>query len=276
MWTEENRRKHRQVKPRERRGYKTDVSDQEWRLIAPLLPVQRTGRPRKTDLRAVINALRYMVRSGCEWRMLPNDFPPWETVYYWFRRLMRRMLFRTIHDLALMLDRLCSERDAVPTAGVIDSQSVKAPGARQRGYDAHKKISGRKRHIAVDTEGRLLAVNLTTADIADSAGGQMILDALQERWPWVKHLFGDAAYDRRTMMDKAAFMDFTVEVVRRLVGQDGFKVQPRRWVVERTFGWLMRWRRLVRDYEQRIDVSQNMIYVAMGALLMRRLFPRSF
>lgn len=276
MWTEENRRKHRQVKPRERRGYKTDVSDLEWRLIAPLLPVQRTGRPRKTDLRAVINALRYMVRSGCEWRMLPNDFPPWETVYYWFRRLMRRMLFRTIHDLALMLDRLCSEREAVPTAGVIDSQSVKAPGARQRGYDANKKVSGRKRHIAVDTDGRLLAVNLTTADIADSTGGQMILDALQQRWPWVKHLFGDAAYDRRTMMDKAAFMNFTVEVVRRLVGQDGFKVQRRRWVIERTFGWLMRWRRLVRDYEQRIDVSQNMIYVAMGALLMRRLFPQSF
>ena len=217
-----------------------------------------------------------MVRSGCEWRMLPNDFPPWETVYYWFRRLMRRMLFRTIHDLALMLDRICNEREVVPTAGVVDSQTVKAPGACKRGYDANKKISGRKRHIAVDTDGRLLTVNLTSADIANSAGGQMILEALRERWPWVKHFFGDAAYDRRTMMHKAEFMNFTIEVVRRLAGQEGFKVQRRRWVAERTFGWLIRWRRLVRDYEQRIDVSQNMTYVAMGALLMWRLFPQSF
>jgi transposase len=184
------------------------------------------------------------------------------------------MLFRTIHDLALMLDRLCSEREVVPSAGIVDSQSVKAPGARKRGYDANKKVSGRKRHIAVDTDGRLLAVNLTPADIADSEGAQMVLDALCQRWPWVSHLFGDAAYDRRKLMDKAAFLDFTVEIVRRLEGQQGFAVQPRRWVVERTFAWLMRWRRLVRDYEQRIDVSQNMIYLAMGSLLLHRIFFR--
>lgn len=251
------------------------MSDREWGLIAPLLPgAERTGRPRKTDFRAVINAMRYLVRTGCEWRMLPNDFPPYQTVYYWFRRLMRRMLFRTIHDLALMLDRMCSGREVVPTAAVMDSQSVKAPSAHERGYDANKKISGRKRHIAVDTDGRLLAMNLTMADMADSAGAQMVLDALQKRWPWVKHLFGDAAYDRRTLMDKAAFMDFTVEVVRGLAGQEGFVVQPRRWVVERTFGWLMRWRRLVRDYERRIDVSCNMIYVAMGSMLLHRILFR--
>jgi putative transposase len=125
--------------------------------------------------------------------------------------------------------------------------------------------------VAVDTDGRLLAVNLTTADIADSAGAQMNLEALRKRWPWVRHLFGDAAYDRRKRMDKAAFMDFTIEVVRKLAGQEGFAVQPRRWVVERTLGWLMRWRRLVRDYEQRIDVAQNMIYLAMGSLLLHRI-----
>jgi putative transposase len=258
---------------RDKRGYPTDVKDPEWCLIEPLLPATaQTGRPRKTDLRAVINALRYRVRTGCEWRMLPNDFPPWQTVYYWFRRLMRRMLFQTIHDLARMLDRLRAEREVAPTAGVIDSQSVKAPGASEGGYDANKKIKGRKRHIAVDTDGRLLAVNLTPADVADSTGASMVLDALKERWPWVKHLFGDAAYDRRTLMDKAAFLDFTVEVVRRLQGQSGFAVQPRRWVVERSFAWLLRWRRLVRDYEQRIDVSQNMIYVAMSSVLLHRIF----
>lgn len=272
MWTAEKRKAHQQVRARARRGYPTDVSDDEWRLMAPLLPgAARTGRPRKTDLRAVVNALRYLVRSGCEWRLLPNDFPPYQTVYYWFRRLMRRLLFRTIHDLALMLDRMSCGRDVTPSAGVVDSQSVKAPSAHQRGYDANKKISGRKRHIAVDTDGRLLAMNLTTADVADSTGAQLVLEALQTRWPWVKHLFGDAAYDRRTLLDKAAFLDFTIEIVRKLAGQQGFAVQPRRWVVERTFGWLMRWRRLVRDYEQRIDVSHNMIYLAMGSMLLHRL-----
>ena len=129
--------------------------------MEPLLPgLAATGRPCTTDFRAVINALRYVVRSGVEWRMLPNDFPPYQTVYYWFRRFMRRMLFKTIHDLALMLDRMCSGREVVPTAGVVDSQTGKASAAQEAGYDANKKIRGRKRHIAVDTDGRLLAINL--------------------------------------------------------------------------------------------------------------------
>jgi putative transposase len=275
MWTPEQRRQQAVVRTKARRGYPTDVKDEEWRWIEPLLPgAARTGWPRRADLRAVINALRYMVRAGCEWRMLPNDFPPWQTVNYWFRRLMRRMLFRTIHDLALMLDRLLTEREAAPTAGVVDSQSVKAPAAKERGYDAFKKVKGRKRHIAVDTDGRLLAVNLTPADVADSTGAVLVLDALKQKWLGIKPLFGDAAYDHRKFMDKAAFLDFTVEVVRRLEEPHGFAVQPRRWVVERTLAWLLRWRRLVRDYEQRIDVSQNMMYIAMGSMLMHRIFFR--
>lgn len=120
-----------------------------------------------------------------------------------------------------------------------------------------KKISGRKRHIAVDTEGRVLAMNLTPADIADSTGAQLVLDDLIKRWPWVTHLFADAAYDRRTLLDKATYLDFTVEIIRGLQGQDGFQVQPRRWVVERTFAWRMCYRRLVRYYEQRLDLSQQ-------------------
>jgi putative transposase len=139
-----------------------------------------------------------------------------------------------------------------------------------RAYDAGKKIKGRKRHIAVDTDGRLLMVNLTTADISDSAGAQQILDVIRKRWPWIKHLFADGAYDRRKLMDKAAFKDFVVEIVRRIDHDPRFKVLPRRWVVERTFGWMTRWRRLVRDYEKRIDVSKAMIHVAMGGLLLRR------
>lgn len=153
-------------------------------LVEPLLPgVARTGRPRKTALREVINTLRYLVRSGCEWRMLPNDFRPYQTVCCWFGRLMRRFRFRTIHDLVLMLDRMCEQREVVPSAGIVDSQSVKARGTRERGYHAHKKINGHKHHIMVDTDGRLLAANLTPADIADSTGAQLVLGALVKRWP---------------------------------------------------------------------------------------------
>ena len=129
---------------------------------------------------------------------------------------------------------------------------------------------GRKRHIAVDTDGRLLMVNLTTADISDCAGAQTILDAIRKRWPWLKHLFADGAYDRRQLLDKAAFLDFTIKVVKRSRA-NGFHVLPRRWVVERSFGWLTRYRRLVRDYEQRIDVSEAMIHAAMGSLMVRRI-----
>jgi putative transposase len=203
--------------------------------------------------------------------MLPNDFPPSGTVYWWFRRFVRQLLFRTLHDVVLMLDRERSGREASPSAAIVDSQSVKSPSSATRGYDAGKKVTGRKRHIAVDTDGRLLMVNLTTADISDSAGAQAILDAIRKRWPWLKHLFADSAYDRVKLMDKAAFLEFVIEIVRRIDAEPGFKVQPRRWVVERTFGWMMRWRRLVRDYEARVDVSQAMIHVAMGSLLLRRI-----
>ena len=164
--------------------YPTDLTDEEWARIEPFLPgAAKSGRPARTDLREVLNAIRYLARSGGGWRMLPKDFPPWPTVYWWFRRFVRRFLFQTIHDVALMLDRERVGREASPTGGVIDSQSVKAPEAKTRGYDAGKKIVGRKRHIAVDTDGRLLMVNLTTADISDSAGAQMILDSVRKPGP---------------------------------------------------------------------------------------------
>lgn len=271
MWTRATRGRMAAIEKKTKR-YPSDLTDEEWSAIEPVLPrPAKRGRKRSTDLREVVNAIRYMVRSGCEWRMLPIHFPPWQTVYWWFRRFVRLLLFRTIHDLAVMIDRERAGRAASPSAGVIDSQSVKAPAAKQRGYDAGKKITGRKRHIAVDTDGRLLMVNLTTADISDSAGAQAILDAIRKRWPWLKHLFADGAYDRRQLLDKAAFLDFTIEVVKRIAGETGFHVLPRRWVVERSFGWLTRYRRLVRDYEQRLDVSEAMIYAAMGSLLVRRI-----
>jgi transposase len=257
---------------RKTKRYPTDLSDEEWERIKPLLPKPpKRGRKVSVDLREMLNAIRYMARSGGGWRMLPINFGPWQTVYWWFRRFVRRMLFRTIHDVALMLDRERVGREASPSGGVLDSQTVKAPQGKMRGYDGNKKIVGRKRHIAVDTDGRLLMVNLTTADISDSAGAQAILHAIRKRWPWLKHLFADSAYDRTKLLDKAALEDFVVEIVRRCDAEPGFKVLPRRWVVERTFGWMTRWRRLVRDYEARLDVSEAMIHVAMGSLLLRRI-----
>ena len=271
MWTKQSRGRMAEI-ARKTKRYPSDLTDEAWARIESLMPKpSRRGRPRKVDLREIINALRYLVRSGCGWEMLPIHFGPWETIYWRFRRLMRRFLFRTIHDIELMCDRERAGREASPSAGVIDSQSVKAPApGAARGYDAGKKIVGRKRHITVDTDGRLLMVNLTPADISDSAGAQIILDGIRKRWPWVKHLFADGAYDRLKLMEKAAFLDFTVEVIRRCDDQKGFAVLPRRWVVERTFGWMTRWRRLVRDYEQRLDVSEAMILIAMGGLLLRR------
>ena len=248
---------------RKTKRYPSDLTDEEWVQIEPLLPKpSRRGRKPAVDLREVLNAIRYMARSAGGWRMLPVHFGPWLTVYW------------TIHDVALMLDREAAGCEASPTGGVLDSQTVKAPFAEVRGFDGGKRIVGRKRHIAVDTDGRLLMVNRTPADVSDSDGAQTILAAIRKRWPWLKHLFADAGYDRTKLMDKAAFLDFVVEIVRRSDTAAGFEVIPRRWVVERTFGWMVRWRRLIRDYERRLDVSEAMIDVAMGALLLQRVAHR--
>lgn len=186
MWTRQQRSRMARI-ARKTKRYPSDLTDEEWERIAPLMPKPgRRGRPRAVEFREVINAVRYLVRSGCGWRMLPVHFGQWRTVYGWFRELARRFLFQTIHDVELMLDRERQGREASPSAAVIDSQSVKAPHSEARSYDAGKKIVGRKRHIAVDTDGRLLMINLTSADISDSAGAQAILDAIRKRWSWVK------------------------------------------------------------------------------------------
>jgi len=235
MWNKEHRA--RQVAFDGRR-YSTDLSDSEWQVIRSLLPpTSPRGRRPGIDLREVLNAIRYLARAGCGWRMPPVRFGPWQTVYWWFRRLMRRFLFTTLHNIALMLDRERAGREASPTAGVLDSQTVKSPHAvKGGGYDAAKRTTGRKRHIAVDTDGRLLMVNLTAADMQDAAGAEPIVKAIRKRWPWLKHLFADGAYDRGRLMSTAAYHDFVIEVVRKLANQQGFQVLPRRWVVERTFG----------------------------------------
>lgn len=236
MWTKEHRERQKQF---ERQRYPTDQSDAEREYIQPLLPppAQR-GRKITVDMREILNALRYLARSDCGWRLLPAHFPPWQTVYWWFRRLLRRFLFRTIHDILVMIDRELQGREASPSAGVLDSQTVKAPSAPGGGgYDAGKKTKDRKRHIAVDTDGHLLMLNLTTADVQDAAGAELIIKAIRKRWPWLKHFFADGAYDRGKLVSLAAHQDFTLEIVNKIADQKSFLVLPRRWVVERTFGW---------------------------------------
>lgn len=271
MWKKQNcTRQHKIAKATKR--YPSDLTDKEWETLQPLLPGYASqGRPRHTQLREVINALRYVVRSGCSWRMLPKEFGPWQTVYWWFRRLMRRFLFSTILNICIMLDRFRCGKKELPSLGILDSQSVKAPQAKERGIDGNKKIVGRKRHVAVDSDGRLLLVNLTPANIADSVGAQAVLEGMKKNWPSIKHFFADGAYERRQLMDKATYLDFIVEIVKRHPHQKGFEPLQNRWVVERTFGWMMRWRRLVRDYEERLDVSEAMIHIAMASQLLRRI-----
>ncbi len=165
-------------------------------------------------------------------------FGHWRTVYGWFRELARRFLFQTIHDIELMLDRERQGREASPSAAVIEASRSKRRMARRAAMTPARRSSAGKRHIAVDPDGRLLMVNLTTSD---SAGAQVILNTIRKRWPWVKHFFADAAYDRLQLMDKAAYLRFVIEIIRRRDGQKGFEVLPRRWVVKRTFGWMIRW-----------------------------------
>ena len=186
------------------------------------------GRKPSVDFREILNAIRYMARSAGGWRMLPHEFGPWQTVYWWFRRFVRRLLFRTIHDVALMLDRDQAGREASPSGGVLDSQTVKAPFAEARGYDGGKKTVGRKRHVAVDTDGRLLMVNLTTADVSDSAGAQLILEGIRKRWPWLKQpvrrrqpTIGPGCWTRRRSLTSSS------RSLRRSDPQSGLRRDPR-------------------------------------------------
>ncbi|MER9560330.1 IS5 family transposase [Mesorhizobium sp. M0323] len=177
--------------------YPSDLTDEEWEQFAPLMPRPgRRGRPREVDFREVINAVRYLVRSGCGWRMLPIHFGPWQTVYGWFRELARRFLFQTIHDVALMLDRERAGREASPSAAVIDRPVGQGSASKNKGL-RRRQEDCRTHAISPSIRmGGCLMVNLTPADISDSAGAQAILDGIRQRWPWVKHLFADGAYDR--------------------------------------------------------------------------------
>jgi transposase len=270
MWTEITRRKYQ----REGQRYASDLTDAEWALIEPHMPpAKRLGRPRETELRNVLDAILYIARTGCQWRMLPKEFPPFTTVQGYFYDWRDHGLFETINFHLLLQAREAAGRDASPSAGVIDSQSVKTTeSGGPRGYDAAKKIKGRKRHIVTDTGGLLVGAEVHPADIQDRDGAVLIIDAIHQLFPWLRHLFADSVYNGPNLRDALAkFGNWTIEIVKRAADAAGFQLLPRRWVVERTLAWLNRNRRLAKDFEASIASAKAWVYIASVQLLIRRL-----
>jgi len=269
MWTETTRRQYRRQDLR----YASDMTDAEWALIEPHLPAAKPlGRPRQVSLRAVVEALLYLLRTASPWRLLPHDFPNRSTVQRYFYAWQAEGMWETINFLLLQQAREREGRQASPSAGVIDSQSVKTTeSGGPRGYDAGKKIQGRKRHIITDTAGYLVAAQVHAADIQDRDGAPALLAAIRFLFPWLRHVFADGGYaGDKLAAALAGHGQWRIEIVKRS-DRPGFHVLPRRWVVERTFGWLNRNRRLAKDFETTVASSQAWIYLASVQLLARRL-----
>lgn len=270
MWTETTRLKYERRTVR----YSSDLTDAEFALIEPLLPQSRPlGRPRKADLHEVVNALFYLLTTGCQWRMLPKGFPPMSTVHGYLTAWRREGIWRTIHDALYQQTREAENRAASPTAGVIDSQSVKTTESGGiRGFDAGKKVNGRKRHILVDTIGLLLVGVVHAANVQDRDGAAQVFQAMGKRFPWLKTVFADGAYGGDKLKDALRPLGkWRLQIVKRSETVKGFEVLPRRWVVERTLAWISRNRRLAKDFEAMAENATAYIYIVMIKLMTRRL-----
>ncbi len=257
----------------------SSLTDAQWELLEPLLPPPgntggRGGRPEKHDRRRVLDAIFYLVRGGIAWAALPAEFPPAKTVYGIFRRWAAAGVWAVIHDALRDRARIRAGRHPQPTAAVIDSASVRGADtvpARSRGYDAGKRVNGRKRHLAVDTGGLLLAVVVTIASIQDRDGAHRLLAAVRAKFSTIGLVWADGGYAGRLITWAQTVLAFSVTIVKRTDDLAGFQVIPRRWVVERTLAWISKHRRCVRDYETRSEHSEAMVYIAMIMTMSRRL-----
>ncbi|MFY4719740.1 IS5 family transposase [Streptomyces sp. LaBMicrA B280] len=258
------------------------MTDAEWAQVRVSLPVPgwlegRGGQPEGYCHRQMIDAVRYVVDNGIKWRAMPADFPAWDRVYAFWRRWRDKGFTRELHDRLRDRVREAAGRDREPTAGIIDAQSVKAAAsvpAASRGFDGGKKVNGRKRHIVVDTLGLLLAVMVTAASVTDREAGQTVLAALRERHWRITLVWADGGYTGKLVDLARSVLGFALTVVKRTDDASGFVVLPKRWLVERTFAWLMSSRRLARDYEARTDSSEAMIWWSMSMVMSRRLARR--
>ena len=249
------------------------MTDSQWNHIKEWIPLEnQRGRPRELEMRQVVNAVFYITRSGIQWRMLPKEYPKWSSVYYYFRKWTQEGVWRQMHDVLRAKVRRKRNRHKHPSAGSIDSQSVKGtsvPG--ERGYDANKKINGRKRHILVDTLGLVMKTVVTTANVQDRDGARLLLSRPAGSAKCMRKIWVDAAYRGKLVDWVAGKFKFRLAVVAKEKGQRGFQVLPRRWVVERTFGWMNNNRRLSKDYERLIETSEVFIYISMTRLMLNRL-----
>jgi putative transposase len=258
-----------------RKPYPSDLTDLQWDNIEHLLPPPKTGgRPRAYDNRELVNGILYVTRGGCSWRMLPHDFPPWQSVYGYFRRWRLAGIWKQIHDALVVTIRHLEGREAEPSAAILDSQTVKSTEqGGPHGYDAGKKVNGRKRHLLVDTLGLLLVVVVHAADIQDRDGAKLVLAKVRGLLPRLQLIWADGGYAGQLLAWVRQHYGWIVQTVLRPVGVKGFVLLPRRWVVERTFAWLGRYRRLSKDYERLPETSETFIYIAMIHRMSRYLLP---